>query len=75
MQHQEYLAMIDSVTHYVGVSQALQQNKIIHEQEISALKLSNDLMQKDDQVEVETLDAVDQVSSIEEEGSKINIRV
>jgi hypothetical protein len=32
-------------------------------------------MQKDDQVEVETLDAVDQVSSIEEEGSKINIRV
>ncbi len=75
MQNQEYLTMIESITNYVGISQAMQQNKIAHEQEISAVKLSNDLMQKEGRVEVETVDAVDPVSAIEEEGHTINVRV
>lgn len=67
--------MIDSITNLIGASQALQQNKINHEQEISALKLANDLMQQEGQVEVELLEAVDQVSPIEEGGHKINVKV
>jgi len=67
--------MIDSITNLVGVAQALQQNKINHEQQISAVKLSNDLMEKEGQVEVETLEAVDQVSPIEDGGHTINVKV
>lgn len=67
--------MIDSITNLMGVAQAMQQNKINHEQEISAVKLSNDLMQQEGQIDVELLEAVDQVSEIEEGGHKINVKV
>jgi hypothetical protein len=67
--------MIDSITNIIGVTQAQQQNKISHDHEISALKLANDLMQQEGQSEVELLEAVDQVSAIEEGGHKINVKV
>lgn len=75
MQTQEYLAMIDSITNLVGVAQAIQQNKMSHEHEISAAKLSSDLMQKEGQVDVDLVNAVEPVSEIPEEGQTINVRV
>jgi hypothetical protein len=73
LQPREDKAMIDSINGLVGSAQALQQAKISQQQEISALKLANDMMKQQGQAAVEMIEAVAPPSASEGSGQQLDV--